>query len=310
MENILVTGGAGFIGSSLIKQLIQDYPTAEIISLDNYSLGEESNHQPGAIYVTGNTWDIETIFEGIKFDAIYHFGEYSRVTQSFEDYEAAMQSILYGTSQVLKFAANTGAKLVYSASSSGLGSNGKDQELSPYAWMKAKQVEQIKLYGDWFNLDWTICYFYNVWGAMQISKGRHATVIGIWEEAVRNNQPITVFGTGEQTRKFTHIDAIVEGVLLATDYQHEEFHLAHPKVWTIIEAAQLFGEPEFLPKRKGDRETAYEQIMHLQPEGWSPGKSLIDNLYANPLDLSMLDDKLPPEASKADKKSFFKSIFS
>lgn len=310
MENILVTGGAGFIGSSLIKQLIQNYPTAEIISLDNYSLGEESNHQPGAIYVTGNTWDIETIFEGIKFDAIYHFGEYSRVTQSFEDYEAAMQSILYGTSQVLKFAANTGAKLVYSASSSGLGSNGKDQELSPYAWMKAKQVEQIKLYGDWFNLDWTICYFYNVWGAMQISKGRHATVIGIWEEAVRNNQPITVFGTGEQTRKFTHIDAIVEGVLLATDYQHEEFHLAHPKVWTIIEAAQLFGEPEFLPKRKGDRETAYEETRAQQPEGWSPGKSLIDNLYANPLDLSMLDDKLPPEASKADKKSFFKSIFS
>lgn len=309
MENILVTGGAGFIGSSLIKQLIKDYPTAEIISLDNYSLGEEANHQPGAIYVHGNTWEIESLFEGIKFDTIYHFGEYSRVTQSFEDYEAASQSILYGTSQVLKFAANTGAKLVYSASSSGLGSNGRDQKLSPYAWMKAKQVEQIKLYGDWFNLDWTICYFYNVWGAGQISKGRHATVIGIWEEAVKLNQPIKVFGTGEQTRKFTHIEAIVEGVLLATDYTHEEFHLAHPETWTILEAAKLFGEPQLLPKRKGDREQAYEEANSKQPEGWSSGKSLIDNLYANPLDLSMLDDKPLPTASTAGKKGFFKSIF-
>lgn len=308
METILVTGGAGFIGSNLIKQLLQDYPLAEIISLDNYSLGEESNQLPGAIYVNGNTWDIETLFEGIKFDAIYHFGEYSRVTQSFEDYKVAAQSILYGTSQVLDFAAKTGAKLIYSASSSALGNDGKDQALSPYAWMKAKQVEQIKLYGEWFDLDWTICYFYNVWGQNQISTGRHATVIGIWEEAVKANQPIYVFSTGEQKRRFTHIDAIVNGVLLATDYSQEEFHLANPEIWTILEAAKLFGEPHFLPKRKGDRETTAPNIEGLQPEGWLPGKSLIDNLYANPLDLHMLDDNVTI-STKPQKPGFFKSLF-
>jgi|SaaInl74LU_5_DNA_1037368.scaffolds.fasta_scaffold18490_1 UDP-glucose 4-epimerase len=274
MESILVTGGAGFIGSNLIKHLLEKYPETEIYSLDNYSLGSRTNHHEGCFYIEGNTWEIETIFENHKFDRIYHFGEYSRVSQSFEDYDLAQESIQLGTSRVIWFAAQTGARLIYSASSSGLGNEGQDQALSPYAWLKSKQVEQIKLFQEWYGLEWTICYFYNVWGPGQISTGKHATVIGIWEEARANGEEIIVYGTGKQERRFTHISAVVEGIELAVaEAALEEWHLAHPEVWTIERAAQLFGQITWKPARRGERLKATE-LPAQQPKGWNPGPSL------------------------------------
>ena len=276
MESILVTGGAGFIGSNLIKQLLEKNPETEIYSLDNYSLGSKENHHEGCFYIEGNTWDIEAIFETHKFDKIYHFGEYSRVSQSFEDYDKAQKSIKLGTSRVLWFAAQTGAHLVYSASSSGLGREGKDQELSPYAWLKSKQVEQVKLFQEWYGLDWTICYFYNVWGAAQISTGKWATCIGIWERAQANGEEIIVYGTGKQERRFTHISAIIEGIELTEgEPKNREWHLAHPEVWTIERAAKLFGEITWKPARRGERLKAHK-LPAEQPKGWNAGPSLTE----------------------------------
>ena len=305
MESILVTGGAGFVGSQLIKKLLIDYPNTEIISLDNYSTGSQTNHQAGAIYIEGNTWDIAELFQGHRFDKIFHLGEYSRVSQSFEDYEVASQSILYGTARVLKFAADTGAHLIYSATSSTNSEIG--ESLSPYSWMKAKQVEQIKLISNWFNLDWCICYFYNVWGAGQISTGNWATVIGIWEEAQRTGQPILVTGTGQQKRRFTHIDAVVDGILLAANEAHkQEWHLAHPEEWSILEAAKLFGEPKLIPDLKGNRKECSIPKAAKQPANWNPGKSLRDNKYTQPLSIEVLEEL----AVTPKPKSIFKKIFS
>lgn len=304
MESILVTGGAGFVGSQLIKKLLQDYPNTEIISLDNYSTGSRANHQAGAIYIEGNTWEIAELFEAHRFDKIFHLGEYSRVSQSFEDYEVASQSILYGTAKCLKFAADTGAHLIYSATSSAHSEAG--ESLSPYSWMKAKQVEQIKHISNWYGLDWTICYLYNVWGEGQISTGKWATVIGIWEEAQKANRPIEVRGQGKQKRRFTHIDAVVEGLLLAAnEAPNQEWHLAHPEEWTLLEAAQLFGDPHLIAEVKGDRQEARLPKGAKAPANWNPGLSLSQNRYAQSLSLEDLE-----EPAQKKPTSFLKKLFS
>ncbi len=156
MESILVTGGAGRVGSQLIKKLLQVYPNTEIISLDNYSTGSRASHQPGAIYMEGDTCDISDIFQEHRFDKIFHLGEALGAQESFHDYEVASNSILIGTTNLLKFATVTGAYLIYSQSLL------REEQQTPLSWMKAKQVEQIKLLNKWFGLDYTLCYFANL----------------------------------------------------------------------------------------------------------------------------------------------------
>ena len=167
MKKILVTGGAGFIGSNLIKNL-DAQNKFEITSLDCYFTGKKENHIKGINYVTGYTWDIEKIFPNTKFDLIYHFGEYSRIVKSFDDIEFVSNSILHGTPKVFDFARKCRSKIIYSASSSKFGNNGKDENLSPYSWMKSKMVELLKNYNSWFDLDFEISYFFNVYGKRQI----------------------------------------------------------------------------------------------------------------------------------------------
>src|SRR6056300_1237440 len=150
MKHVLVTGGAGFVGSNLIKRLKESDQNIQITSLDNYFTGKESNHIKGVEYIRGNTWEADLIFEDLEipFDTVFHFGEYSRIVQSFEDIQFVQQSILSGTPKILDLCRHWDAKLIYSASSSKFGNDGKDENLSPYAWMKSKMVELIKNYHD------------------------------------------------------------------------------------------------------------------------------------------------------------------
>ena len=164
MKDILVTGGAGFVGTNLIKRLKLDYPDARIVSLDSYLTGSWHNHIPGVRYIKGDTMNSHTILKNENFDTVFHFGEYSRVVQSFEDIQLATDSIMGGTPRILELCREWNAKLIYSASSSKFGNDGEDENLAPYSWMKAKMVELIKNYGDWFGLEYQINYFFNVYG--------------------------------------------------------------------------------------------------------------------------------------------------
>lgn len=258
MNKILVTGGAGFIGSNLIENLVKD-PCNKITSLDCYFTGKKENHINGVEYIEGYTWDIDKIFKNQSFDLIFHFGEYSRIVNSFEDISFVSESILRGTPKVFEFAKKCTAKIIYSASSSKFGNEGRDENLSPYAWMKSKMVELLKNYNNWFNLKYEICYFFNVYGPKQIYDGNYATVIAIFEKQYKQGKKLTVVKPGSQTRDFTHVADIVNGVLATlTKNMNYEWHLRSNKNISIIELAEKFGEWQFVEERKGERFTSLE----------------------------------------------------
>jgi|TARA_B100000768_G_scaffold162412_1_gene163006 UDP-glucose 4-epimerase len=255
MKDILVTGGAGFVGTNLIKRLRLDYPDARIVSLDCYLTGSWHNHISGVRYIKGDTMNSHTILRNENFDTVFHFGEYSRVVQSFEDIQLATDSIMGGTPRILELCREWNAKLIYSASSSKFGNNGEDENLAPYSWMKAKMVELIKNYGDWFGLEYQINYFFNVYGPGQITHGDYATVVGIFERQYLAGEPCTVVIPGDQSRDFTHVDDIIEGVIKSTKYKtaNLEWYLRSGTSRTIIEVARMFGTFKFIPERKGER---------------------------------------------------------
>jgi len=245
---ILVTGGAGYIGSNLIKHL-KKTTDAEITSLDNYFTGSKQNHIKGVKYIKGNTSDISNLN---KQDVVYHFGEYSRVVPSFKDVEYLMKTNLLGTSKVIEQCKKWNAKLIYSASSSKFGGN---ENLSPYSWVKAKMVELIKNYNEWYGLNFEICYFYNVYGENHIKKGTYATVIGIFETQYKNKETLTVVSDGNQTRQFTHVNDIVNALgLILKQNKNNEWHLSSDIEYKIIDVAKMFTDNiKIIPARNGER---------------------------------------------------------
>ncbi len=279
MNNVLVTGGAGFVGSNLIKKLKQLYPNVKITSLDNYFTGKQENHTEGVRYVVGSTWEIDELLGDETFDTVFHFGEYSRIVKSFDDIKYVEKTILYGTPKVLEMCRKWQAKLIYSASSSKFGNGGKDENLSPYSWMKSKMIELIKNYSEWYGLKYEICYFFNVYGPGQITTGDYATVIGIFERQLRNGEALTVVTPGTQSRDFTHVSDVVNGVVkAATKGLQGEWHLRSGINVTIIDVAEMFGaEWKLIPERRGERFTSEEFPSDTQEKlEWKPEMNLID----------------------------------
>lgn len=278
MKKVLVTGGAGFVGSNLIKHIRAVAPEVEITSLDNYFTGTRANHVPGVTYIGGNTWEAKEKLKNETFDTVFHFGEYSRIVQSFNDIEYVEKTILTGTPTILELCREWGAKLIYSASSSKFGNGGKDENLSPYSWMKSKMVELIKNYHDWFGLEYEICYFFNVYGPGQIMEGGYATVIGIFERQWRNGEACTVVTPGTQSRDFTHVEDVVSGVFKAASRPvalNHEWHLRSGVNVTIQEVAEKFGEWTLIPERRGERFTSEEFPSDTEALlDWKPQKSL------------------------------------
>ncbi len=278
---ILVTGGAGFVGSNLIRKIKEIYPNANIIVLDNYFTGKAVNVPEGVLVVQASTWQIEEYFpesEG-TFDIVYHFGEYSRIVSSFKDIDYVLKTNLHGTTRVLEMCRKWGAKLIYSASSSKFGNEGRDENLSPYSWMKSKIVELIKNYHDWWGLQYEICYFFNVYGPDQITTGDYATVVGIFERQYNAGEKLTVVSPGTQTRDFTHVEDIVEGVIKATESgMNREWHLRSGKAYSIIELAEMFQtEWEIIPERRGERFTAESIETDTEEKlNWHPKWELQD----------------------------------
>ena len=258
-KTIIVTGGAGFVGSNLIEFLLNK-TNYKIISLDNYSSGSKKNHiknNKRIKYLFGHTKDINKILNKYKnkIHSIFHFGEFARIYQSFIQMNECIQSNTIGTNAVFDFCLKNKIKLIYSATSASLGNRGKDKNLSPYAFTKSKNIEFLQNLRKWFNFKYEVIFFYNVYGPKQISKGKMATVIGIFENCYLTGKALPVVKPGYQSRRFTHIKDTIEICFKAWKRNRCRYYsISNKESYSILQVAKLFkSKIKFLPYRKGER---------------------------------------------------------
>ena len=257
IKKILVTGGAGFVGTNLINLLLKK-TKFKIISIDDYSSGTKNNHirNNRVKYYRGNTKNIAEIIKNPKeINAVFHFGEFARIYQSFKKMNQCINSNSVGTNAVFNYCLKNKIKLIYSATSASLGNKGNDKNLSPYAFTKAKNLELLENLKKWFNFKYEVIYFYNVYGPYQICEGDMATVIGIFESHYKKRKSLPVVKPGTQTRRFTHIFDTVDVCYMAWKRKLcRHYSIANKKEYSIKEVAKMFNTKiRYLPKRKGER---------------------------------------------------------
>ena len=256
-KKIIVTGGAGFVGTNLIKLLLKK-TDFKIISIDNYTSGNKKNHirSKRVKYVKANTLNISKLIKNPReIKTVFHFGEFSRIYQSFLKMNMCISSNSIGSNAVFNFCLKNKIKLIYSATSASLGNRGNDKNLSPYAFSKAKNLELLENLKRWFNFKYEVIYFYNVYGPHQICNGPMSTVIGIFEDHFKKNKALPVVKPGSQTRRFTHINDTVETCYTAWKKNLcRHYSISNKKSYSIIDVAKMFNTRiKFLPKRKGER---------------------------------------------------------
>jgi len=265
---LIVTGGAGFIGSNLIQELIK-FKKYKIISLDNYSSGSSNNHIKNSKvkYLKGDTQNIESLLKVYKnnIHTIFHFGEFARIFQSFKRIDECFSSNIQGSSNLFTFALKNKIRLIYSATSASLGNRGKDMNLSPYAFSKAKNLELLENLKKWLNFRYEIVYFYNVYGKRQICKGDMATVVGIFENYFKKGKKLPVVKPGTQVRRFTHVSDTVKACIFAwKENKCKHYSIASKQSFSIIKLAKLFkSKIRYLPMRKGERFASALTNMNL-----------------------------------------------
>ena len=265
--SIIVTGGAGFVGSNMIDFLLKK-TKYKIISIDNYSSGFKKNHLKNkrVKYIKANTKDIFRLIKYPKnIQAVFHFGEFARIYQSFISMNECIDSNTVGTNSIFNFCLKNHIKLIYSATSASLGNKGRDKNLSPYAFTKAKNLELLENLKKWFNFKFEVIYFYNVYGPKQITSGKMSTVIGIFEEAYKNKKPLPVVKPGTQTRRFTHINDTIEICYLAWKKNlSRHYSISSKESYSIIEVAKMFKyKIKYLNKRPGERYASALTKMNL-----------------------------------------------
>lgn len=277
-KNILITGGAGFIGSNLCDFLSNDN---NVTSLDNYIMGSESNHVTGVKYIKGNSKDLKEIFPNIKFDNIFHFGEYSRVEQSLGEPAKAFDNGLFTFPNVLDFCVETGAKLTYSASSTKFADNGTGSSLSPYTFFKACNSELVQHYHKWYGLNYTTVYFYNAYGPNEISTGKYATLIGKYKELLKQGKKtLPVSKPGVQKRNFTDVTDIVSGIIIATQFgTGDGYGIGADEAYSVSEVCKMFGcEPDFYETNSANRISAPVNTKKIKALGWKQECQLGDHI--------------------------------
>jgi UDP-glucose 4-epimerase len=288
----LVTGGAGFVGTNLIKRLLKD--GHEVVSVDNYSTGKKESHQEGCLYHDYDLSSQHTLgiyvdhgsypsWREVEYDVIYHMAALARIQPSLENPHKTLFNNFVSTLNILEYARKNNIKVVYAGSSSvhhGLYE-------SPYAWSKFSGEDLCKLYSNVYNTDTAICRFYNVYGSHQIEDGTYSTLMGIFERQYRNDEPLTITGDGEQRRDFTHVDDIVDGIVRASQEYFKEceiFELGRGINFSINKIADMFGKDyskEYIEQRPGEYDITLADYSHAQELlNWKPKRNIEDYIQA------------------------------
>lgn len=272
-QKILVTGGAGFVGSHLCERLVKD--GHKVISLDNYFSGTRNNHIDGVEYREGHTSDITSLVPE-RADLVYHLGEYSRVEQSFFEIERVWELNVWGTFAVLEYCRYWNTKIVYAGSSTKFADHGTGKNQSPYAWSKSSNTELVKNYAEWFGVPYAITYFYNVYGPRERGLGTYATLIGIFKELYKRGQPLTVTSPGTQMRTFTHIADIIDALILVGEKgEGDEYGIGSEESYSVLEVAKMFkSEILMMPPRRGNRMVTELRAERTKALGWQARCSL------------------------------------
>lgn len=285
-KTILVTGGAGHVGSHIIEQLLQKNPEDKVISLDNYFNGSKENHIPGAEYREGNTKDIDKLIPETP-DIIFHLGEYARIAPSFDDIEKVFEMNTIGTFAVVEFCKKRKvSKLVYAASSTKFATNGEERFANPYSFSKANNVDLINNYGKWcqknstpdFQFNYAICYFFNAFGPRENGKGKYATLIAKFQEIYLNGGEFTVVKPGTQKRNFTYVGDLARGMILAAEKgSGDGYALNNPNAYSIVDIAEAFGGPiKYIDGYPGRAESGDAPDKARQELGWEATVNIID----------------------------------
>ncbi|HEY0964826.1 MAG TPA: NAD-dependent epimerase/dehydratase family protein, partial [Candidatus Paceibacterota bacterium] len=270
----VVTGGAGFVGSHLCERLVKE--GYKVISLDNYFTGTPENHVEGVAYRTGHTKNIDELVPETPH-IVFHLGEYARTEKSFEDIEQVWDLNKTGTFAVLEFCRRRKCKILYAGSSTKFADGGDGRDQSPYAWTKATNTELVENYAQWFGLEYAITYFYNVYGPREMS-GQFGTLIKIFTELYRNGQPLTVTAPGTQTRNYTHVYDIVDGLILTAKHgQGDGYGIGSDYMFSVLDVANMFGgEIVMMPERKGNRQNGGVDNAKVKSLGWKQNHRLED----------------------------------
>lgn len=275
-KKILVTGGEGFVGYNLCKALLKQ--GAIITSLDLNLSGRSDRRTDGIEYIAGDTEEITSILGDRNFDVIIHLGEYARLENSFDNIEMVVDSNVKGTIEVLEFWRKKRCKLIYAGSSTKFSKGLTAQEMSPYSFTKSSNSELLKMYANWFDLKYAVTYFYNVYGEKENDTGIFASVIGIFVRKTKQREKLQVVLPGTQKRNFTHVDDVVSGILLVIEKgEGDNYGIGSEDLYSINEVAEMFGgEIEYLPERRGNRESSELMITKIKDLGWEQKSSLRD----------------------------------
>jgi UDP-glucose 4-epimerase len=274
---ILVTGGAGHVGSHLVELLVAD-PNNQVISLDNYFNGSEDNHIPGAEYRRGHTKEIESLVSETP-DLIFHLGEYARITPSREEPALVYEMNITGTFAVVEFCRQRKVKkLVYAASSTRFAVEGNGRHQNPYSFTKSVNVDLINDYGKWYDLPYAICYFYNGFGPREKGESKYATVIAKYEQLYLKGLPLPVVKPGTQKRAFTYVKDLARGIMLTGEKGWGDgYALGAEQSHSILEIAEAFGGPiEWVEGYPGREESANDASKAREELGWKTTVDIMD----------------------------------
>jgi len=275
-RTILVTGGAGHVGSHVIELLVADGRN-RVISLDNYFNGSRENHIPGAEYREGHTKDIERLVPETP-DIVYHLGEYARIAPSFDDVKLVYDMNVVGTFAVAEFCRTRGVKkLVYAASSTKFAVEGDGRHQNPYSFTKATNVDLINDYARWYRLPYAICYFYNGFGPRERGDGKYGTVIATFERQFLRGEPLTVVRPGTQRRAFTYVKDLARGIILVGKKgKGDGYALGQTKTYSILQVAKAFGGPVKMVRGYPGRAEAKNDVRKARALGWRPTLDVMD----------------------------------